>query len=166
MKRPVMLPIAALAALSLLAAAPQPKSNPGFEKLKSLVGDWTGKTDGGSPVTASYKLVSSGTALMETLHPSGEMEMVTLYHPDGERLMMTHYCAAGNQPRMQSEKSSADPKTLSFKFVDATNLSGPNDGHMIGLDVTFEDADHFTQKWNWTGEPPSKPEVLHFQRKK
>ena len=167
MKRYVLLPIVVLVAAALLAAAPAPKkNNPDFDRMKSLVGEWAGKSDGGNSVTVSYKLVSSGTALMETLDPSGEYEMVSLYHPDGDRLMMTHYCAAGNQPRMRSAKSSGDSKTISFSYVDATNLSGPSEGHMIGLDITFEDADHFAQKWNWTGEPPSKPEVFHFQRKK
>ena len=138
----------------------------GFAKLKSLAGDWEGKTPDGKTVRASYKVVSMGSAVVETLNPPGEMDMVTVYHADGDEIMMTHYCAAGNQPRMRSAKSSGDSKTIIFSYVDATNLSGPSEGHMIGLDITFEDADHFAQKWNWTGEPPSKPEVFHFQRKK
>src|SRR3989442_742256 len=138
MKRTVMVPIVVLAAAALLAAAPAPKkNNPDFEKMKSLVGEWAGKSDGGNSVTVSYKLVSSGTALMETLDPGGEFEMVSLYHPDGDRLMMTHYCAAGNQPRMRSAKSSGDSTTISFSYVDPTNLSGPRQGPMIGLDITF-----------------------------
>jgi len=157
-----------LLSVVLLAAAPAPapkKSTPGFDKLKSLVGDWEGKTDSGQAVHASYKLVSAGTALMETLHTPGEMDMVTLYHADGDQLMMTHYCAANNQPRMRAE-ATGDLKKLTFNYVDAANLSSPTEGHMSGLVVTLDDPDHFSQAWIWTGEGGGKPETFHFQRKK
>jgi len=47
--------------------------------MKTLVGEWEGKAANGRAVQVSYRLVSGGTALMETLHPADQPEMVTLY---------------------------------------------------------------------------------------
>jgi|SRR5208283_3988906 len=124
------------------------KSSPQFDKMKSLVGTWKGKDDEGKPVTASYKLVSGGSSLMESLemqeHPDA---MITMYHLNGSKLMMTHYCSMGNQPRMRVENVSKDGNIYTFKFVDATNLASKKDAHMSKLVVTFKDDDHFSQDW-------------------
>jgi len=55
----------AVLALAFFAgqALAQTKPNVGFEKLKTLVGEWDGKTENGKPVRVSYKLVSGKTAL-------------------------------------------------------------------------------------------------------
>ncbi len=131
--------------------AKTPKSNPAFEKLKSLAGEWQAKTDDGQSVQVTYKLVSNGSALVETLEmgKKGEGTMVTVYHMDGDNLMMTHYCSANNQPRMKAKAASGEIKSLTFSYVDATNLAPPDSGHMHGLVVTFQDKDHMTQQWTW-----------------
>ena len=124
------------------------KSNPSFDKLKSLIGSWTGKDTDGNPVTISYKLVSAGTALMETLDMGADHEaMVTMYHMNGEKLMMTHYCSMGNQPRMRADRLSKDGNTISFSYLDATNLSNKDSDHMHKLFFTFKDDTHFSQEW-------------------
>ena len=146
-----------------------PKSTPGFEKLKTLTGEWSGKTKDGSAVGVSYKVVSNGTAIMEMLSMAkeGEADMVTVYHPDGDNLIMTHYCSANNQPRMKALPVSGEIKTLTFSFLDATNLSGPDAGHMHRLAVNFQDKDHFTQEWTWREKGKDAfTEVFKFERKK
>ena len=138
----------------------------GFAKLKSLAGDWEGKTPDGKTVRASYKVVSMGSAVVETLNPPGEMDMVTVYHADGDQIMMTHYCATNNQPRMRAKADPAKPNQLAFSYVDATNLSSPEEGHMAGLALTFDDATHFSQAWTWKGPGGGPGEVFRFERKK
>jgi hypothetical protein len=161
--------LAILAAFGLAAtfAVAVEKSNPGWEKMKGLVGEWqgtySGKDEHGAavtdvPIRISYKLVSNGTTLMESISMMKEADMVTMYHPDGTRLLMTHYCSEGNQPRMRAESSSADPKSLAFSYVDATNLASPQAMHMTRLVVTFKDADHFAQDWT-----TSKNETGRFE---
>lgn len=157
--------LAALLAGTLSAPA-RSASHPGWEKMKSLVGDWEGKYNDTAPVALSYKMVSSGTALMETLAAPGEMEMVTVYHPDGDRLMMTHYCAASNQPRMRTGAPAGDGKQLTFSFVDATNLAGPDAEHMRKLVVTIQDADHFKQEWTSRSKGKEETGVFLYTRKK
>ncbi len=163
----------ALNSLGLLALvfcatslAAQQSGNTGFEKVKSLTGEWAGKTDSGVAAKVSYRLVSAGTALLETLHAEGEPEMVTLYTADGSRLVVTHYCGAGNQPRMKTEPISGSPQKLDFSFVDAGNLPDAAAGHMHHLELTFEDADHFTQHWTWRQDGKDKTEAIHFTRQK
>jgi len=75
-----------------------------------------------------------------------EESMVTMYHVDNNRLMLTHYCAAQNQPRMQAQVSD-DGKTLTFDFIDATNLASADVGHMRKLVLTIQDKDHVTEQW-------------------
>ena len=142
------------------------KTLPEFEKMKSLVGEWKGTSADGKPGTVTYTLVSDNSALMEKLAMGGESEMVTMYHPDGDRLMMTHYCSAHNQPRMRSQTGAAESKKITFDFVDITNLSSPDAGHMRRLVVTFGDKDHFTQEWTWTKNGKENTEVIHYERVK
>ena len=148
---------AAIAVMCLLSVAVvmaghpmgEAKSNPGFDKMKSLVGTWNGKDGDGKAVMASYKLVSAGTSIMETLEMNETPEaMVTMYHPNGDKLMMTHYCSMGNQPRMRTDKVGADASKMTFTMFDATNLASAKDPHMMKLIVMFKDADHFSQEWS------------------
>ncbi len=143
--------IAVLAAGALLgsilsAAPPESKNKAEFEKLKSLEGVWEGESSDGNPAHVSYKVVSAGSTVMETIDHTHMAEMmVTMYHLDGDNLMMTHYCSAGNQPRMRLVSST--PNSLTFKMFDATNLASDNDGHMSGVTITWTDKDHITSDW-------------------
>jgi hypothetical protein len=118
-------------------------------------------------VTATYRVVSNGSALEETLHVGKEETMVTMYHLDGDRLMVTHYCAAGNQPRMVAPPDPKNPNVIAFRFLDVTNLAGKDAGHMRDLVVTFIDADHFTQQWSWSEKGKAeKMDLFKFTRRK
>jgi hypothetical protein len=148
------------------AMAPMGKTLPEFEKMKSLVGEWQGKSLDGTTAKVTYTLVSDNSALMEKLVMGGESEMVTMYHPDGDHLMMTHYCSAHNQPRMRSQKVPMDIKNIVFDLVDVTNLSAPDAGHMKKLVLTFTGQDHFTQEWTWSEKGKEGAVVIRFERKK
>ncbi len=131
------------------AVLAQDHASTGFEKLKSLTGEWEAVGPDGAPVKISYEILSGGTAVMETRAPANEPSMVSIFHLDGDRLVMSHYCSAGNQPRMRAEVQRGEVKTLNFSFVSITNLSKPTDGHMRKLSYTFRDKDHITQVWTW-----------------
>jgi len=148
------------------ATEPMSKTSPEFEKMKSLVGEWQGKSLDGKTAKVSYTLVSDNSALMEKLSVAGESEMVTMYHPDGDHLMMTHYCSAHNQPRMRSQKASMEIKNITLDLVDVTNLSAPDAGHMSRLVLTFVDQDHFTQEWTWSQKGKESTVVIRFERVK
>jgi len=122
-------------------SAPNVKTS--FESLKALAGQWDAKDPSGRQQTITWKVVSGGSVLMESMQ---EESMVSMYHLDKDRLMMTHYCAAKNQPRMQGQVSD-DGKIFTFDFIDATNLASPADGHMRKLILTIQDKDHVTEQW-------------------
>ena len=151
-------------AATLLAAGP-PADKSAMDKLKTLVGTWKGTDPHGDAVTVSYKLVSADNTLMEMLemgeHKGG---MVTMYCLDNGKVMMTHYCSMGNQPRMRLENSSGN--TLSFAFVDGTNMKMPEDPHMHRLIVTMKDDNHFSQEWVMRAEGKETPSVFNFERVK
>ncbi len=110
-----------------------------FKKLQSLSGDWEGKDEHGMPVKTAFKVLASGTAVMETLSPSGMEEMVTLYSMDGDGIALVHYCPTNNQPRMRVVPASDDVKELSFDFEGAGNLKSPSTGHQHHLVLRFDD---------------------------
>jgi len=102
------------------AAGSQSDAQKALEKLKSLVGTWQGKTVKGDSVEDIFRLTAGGTAVMGE-DKMGSEEMLSLFYVDGDRLLMTHFCPSGNQPRMQATIS-PDLKTITFDFLDATNL--------------------------------------------
>jgi hypothetical protein len=151
-------------------------TNPGFEKLKSLAGEWvmakesreSGKEEqhekmepkAGEQVAIVFKVVSAGSAVMEDMLPGTPHEMITMYHMDGPDLVLTHYCALGNQPRMKAEKSD-DPNKIVFKFAGGTNMDPAKDPHMHDLTWTFIDADHIRSEWTYF-EDGKKSDVTVF----
>jgi hypothetical protein len=134
-----------------------------FDSLKGLAGQWQFTDPAGKPQVTTWKVISAGSAIMESMQ---EENMVTMYHVDKDRLMLTHYCAAQNQPRMQAQVSD-DGKTFTFDFLDATNLANPADGHMRKMVLTIQDKDHFTEEWFFSkGGKEDDHGVFHFTRKK
>ena len=135
-----------------------------FTTLKSLAGQWEGRPDGktdGHTEVITWKLISGGSAMMEEMsHDS----MVSMYHLDDNRLLMTHYCAAQNQPRMAAEVS-ADGKTISFNFIDGTNLSGKHSAHMHSMVLTIVDQNHITEKWTFADNGKDQTETFQLTRK-
>src|SRR5690606_29682311 len=99
------------------ATSAAPAASPEFEKMKSLVGAWTGVTDignGPTPIRLEYRLLAGGTVLEERAFPGTPMEMVTMYYDRNGKLALTHYCVLGNRPGMVLK--SADSKTFTFEF--------------------------------------------------
>lgn len=112
-----------------------------LDRMKGLAGTWEGEG-----MTVTYKVTAGGSAVMETLGPGTEKEMITMYHVDGEDLVLTHYCMLGNQPRMKAPKDSKGD-SIRFSFAGGGNLKAEKDMHMHSLVLTFQDKDHVKQEW-------------------
>jgi hypothetical protein len=130
-----------------------------LDRFKTLVGTWEGKSPKGQTSEVKYQLVAGGTAVMGESHMIGD-DMTSMFYVDGERLMMTHFCPSGNQPRMQATIS-PDLKTVSFEYLDATNLAGPQAGHMHKAVYLFTDAEHYSEEWTWKQE--GKDAHFHYE---
>ena len=125
-------------------AKPKPAS-PEFERMKTLVGSWTGKCDmGQGPIdmTIQYRLLAGGSVLEERCFVGTPNEMVTMYYDQNGRLAMTHYCVMGNRPGMKFKSS--DAKTIHFDFDATCGINPKKESHMHALSITFDDADTIT----------------------
>lgn len=150
---------------SQMNAAPGQGAADQFKKIKSLAGEWQGKrAQDGKSVNATYELVSNGSTVMETLMPSDEPTMVTMYHMNGDKVMMTHYCAVNNQPRMESVPSESG--MVKFALKDISNLASPEDGHMVKMSIAFKDDDHITHTWTFKQAGEEMPGDIVLERKK
>ena len=122
-----------------------------FASIKSLSGNWEGKGEMNEPVHVSFKLTAGGSAviseIISQMHGRSD-DMITMFNMDGDRLLMIHYCEAGNQPRMKASVS-PDGKTLTFDFVDATNITAAQAGHMQRVIFSLVDANHHTEEWHF-----------------
>jgi hypothetical protein len=149
--------------LAATAAFAQSDAHETFNHLKSLSGNWEGKTGNGKGLKVTFRSTSGGSALMSEI--LGEENMITMFTMDNDRLLATHYCAVGNQPRMQASMS-PDGKTITFTFVDATNLATPKAGHMDHLVITIPDADHHTEDWTFIQDGKEMKEHFDLTRSK
>jgi hypothetical protein len=126
--------------------ASQPRKNSAeFERMKTLVGTWKGKTDmGQGPVdlTISYRLLAGGSVLEERCFSGTPNEMITMYYDQGDKLALTHYCMFGNRPGMLLKSS--DEKSITFDFDKTCGINPTKESHMHALTISFEDADTIT----------------------
>lgn len=134
--------IAVIAVTNTFALA-QSNAQKAFATLKDMPGTWQGTSPEG-PVKVTFKVTGGGSAIISEIF--GKEDMISMFHMDGDRLLLTHYCSAGNQPRMAASVS-PDGKTFTFTYVDATNLSAPDAGHMQQMILTVVDQNHHTEEW-------------------
>jgi len=157
--------VAALLLLAATAAFAQTDAQKAFTAIKNLPGTWEQKAPEGKGLQVTFKVTAGGSAVMSEIMGQGPEDMITMFHLDGpNRLLMTHYCGAGNQPRMQASLS-PDGKTITFTFVDATNLTTPDAGHMQKMILTLLDENHHTEEWIFLDHGKETKELFDLHRK-
>lgn len=136
------------ASTSTATLASLPSSTaPQLDQIKSLVGDWYEVGDDGKPsetLVSSYRVTAGGHAVIETLFPGSEHEMISIYHMDGGDLLLTHYCVLGNAPTYRAERSDAG---LVWRCQGAHNLARHGDAHMHEGHTQFVDKNRIVGKW-------------------
>ncbi|HKB15521.1 MAG TPA: hypothetical protein VKF62_05615 [Planctomycetota bacterium] len=143
--------IVPLLLLALAPAGDEPKKASPLDRIKALAGDWVRVGEDGKPterIVSSYKVTAAGTAVVETMLPGSNHEMVTVYHMDGENLMLTHYCAQGNQPRMKA-KPGGPADRLEFSCAGGTNMKSEDDAHMHAVTIVFLGPDRLRSEWQY-----------------
>jgi hypothetical protein len=138
--------------------------HPQFEKLKALVGTWESSVKD-APFTVTYRLTAGGSALVETISPGTEHEMLTVYTVDGDDLILTHYCVLGNAPRMKAERESKDG---AIRFAcSGGSIKCDKVTHMHSAAITIKDKDTLSAAWSMSTEgKATDPLVLNLARKK
>jgi hypothetical protein len=157
---------AALAATT--PTAPGKPTSASLERFKALAGDWVAAEDGDmvkkGDLVARYAVTASGSAVVETVFPGSEHEMVTVYHADGPDLVLTHYCTEGNQPRMRAR--GAQGPRFDFAYDGGTNIDPKRDRHMHSATFDLASADEIRSEWSELAE--GKPVLvarMHLLRK-
>lgn len=137
-----------------------------FDTIKTMPGTWEQQSADGQTLKVTFKVVSGGSAVMSEIQghhgPEGMISMINLDGPN--RLLMTHYCEVGNQPRMQAAIS-PDGKTITFNYVDATNLPSPDAGHMEKMVLTLVDDNHHTEEWTFVDHGKEHKQIFDLRRK-
>jgi hypothetical protein len=146
------------------AAAAETPAQKAFAAIKTMPGNWEGKSQDGHPVSVTFKVTSGGSAVMSEINGHGPEDMISMIHMDGpDRLILTHYCGAGNQPRMQASVS-PDGKVITFNFFDGTNI-GPDEGHMQRMVLTMVDDNHHIEDWTYADHGKEEKQVFDLRRK-
>jgi hypothetical protein len=151
--RIVLSAVVLLAAFAVIAGAGDADKSggksAGLERFRQLAGEWTAKGKHGDKeiaIPVTYKVTAGGSAVVETIAPGTNHEMITVIHQDGDALALTHYCMLGNQPHMKA-RPKADDNKVAFEFVRASNLKSDKDAHMHDVTYTFVDKDRLNAEW-------------------
>ena len=140
-----VLTLAAVATTRAEEPAKPKKASAEFERMKTLVGTWQGKTDmGQGPIdlTVRYRLLASGSVLEEKVFEGTPNEMTTMYYDQNGKLAVTHYCMLGNRPGMALKSS--DANSIKLDFDKTCGIDPKKESHMHGLTITFDNADTIT----------------------
>jgi hypothetical protein len=157
---------AALAATT--PTAPGKPTSASLERFKALAGDWVAAEDGDmvkkGDLVARYAVTASGSAVVETVFPGSEHEMVTVYHADGPDLVLTHYCMEGNQPRMRAR--GAQGSRFDFAYDGGTHIDPKRDRHMHSASFDLVGGDEIRSEWSELAEgKPVFVARMHLVRK-
>ena len=150
----------------------QSKEDAAFDKLRALAGEWTGTYTwtgaraASGKMDAQYYLTGNESAVVENLVVDATPTMTSVYHRDGNDLRMTHFCGARNQPRLKATAFGPGSSSVTFSFVDVTNLASPQAGHVHGFEIQFLSPDHITLKFHFVGAGKESDELIDLTRKK
>ena len=142
-----------------------PKAAAALDRIKKLEGTWTmaSPAAGAPAMSIVFRPTSGGSAVIETMFPGSEKEMINLYTADGDKIVLTHYCMLGQQPRMKLA-SGSDDKTMKFEFADGGNIKSRDEGHMDAVALTV-DGDKLTEDWRFYADGKAvEHKVFEFKR--
>lgn len=140
-----------------------------YDRIKAMAGQWEGKSTKGWTEILDIEVIAGGSCVMEKSHFAHGNEpdsgMATMYHLDGADLLLTHYCMAKNQPRLKATEISEDGKSVTFTFLDGTNMASRDVGHMDKVRINFEDDNHFKSQWTFYADGKEKwMEAITYNR--
>lgn len=169
---PVLIALAALTACQTThpektagASMPAYRGSAAFERMKSLVGKWTGESPQMGKMHTEFRLIAGGSVIEERFGAGTPMEMVSMYHDVNGTLMMKHYCMLRNQPQMRVVKTTAN--SITFDLAPTPGLNPAKDMHMHSATYTFIDANHLQldgTAWK-DGKPTACGPPVIFTRK-
>jgi hypothetical protein len=125
------------------------QATPAFAKFQALQGDWIAAEDG--PMTqkgdlvARYALTAGGSAVVETLFPGTEHEMVTIYSAEGADVVLSHFCLNANAPRMRAKAPTGE--RFDFAYDGGSNIAPADTKHMHSAWIEFVGKNELKSQW-------------------
>jgi len=114
-----------------------------FAFLKTMAGNWKSAAASqghyGKGDVQQFRVSAAGSAVVNTIFPGEESEMVSVFHRDNKELLLTHYCAIQNVPIMKFEKSD-QPGVIKFVFSGGTNFDPAIDAHVHEGTIVVKDT--------------------------
>jgi hypothetical protein len=130
-------------------SGPAAAATPAFARFQALQGDWIAAEDG--PMTkkgdlvARYALTAGGSAVVETLFPGSEHEMVTVYSAEGQDVVLAHFCLNANAPRMRAKAPTG--ARFDFAYDGGSNIAPDHTKHMHSAWIEFVGKDELKSQW-------------------
>jgi hypothetical protein len=161
-----ILSVTCLLLLSTSAFAENPSAQIAFEQLKSLEGRWKEKGSESSSFSIEFVLTANDTVLVERWLSGEKLHSLTLYHLDKDHLLATHYCPQNNQPRLKMS-SSSNNGSISFDFMDVTNLVSEKQSYQHSLGFSFStEGEGVIRSETYMGENGAESSSFTIVRKK
>lgn len=132
-----------------------------LETLGQLEGSWTGSSPEGS-FEVEFRRTAAGSAVIETMMPGTESEMVNLYTVHGDGVNMTHYCSAGNQPHMRA--TAQDGNRIAFRPTGVSGRQTEDEHYMAEMTLVLVDENRIEQHWGG-GEEEAPVMVFELERR-
>ena len=131
---------------SAAAASAQTDAQKAFTAIKTHARHMAGNHSQWPGSKSRSKLVSGGSAVMS------EIRRHTPRHDQHDQPRWPQQASADALLRYRKSAAHAgsvspDGKTITFSFVDATNLAAPDAGHMQKMVLTMLDDNHHTEEW-------------------
>lgn len=151
-----------MASDSSAAGSEPPAGAESFERLKTLVGEWRGRTADGRDIGLAYRLTAQASALVETWDLGPGRESITIYHMDGKELLASHFCPLGNQPRLALKRASGS--RLDFEYRDGSNLDPARDPHQQSFWIEFHGPDAIVRSETYREGADEETEAVRYER--
>ncbi len=143
---------AEIAPAAKLTSLPPAPAVANLDLIKTLVGEWVAVGEDGKPteeVISQVRVTAGGSAVLETLFPGTDHEMITMYTQDGGDLIATHYCVLGNQPRYRASLNPQDSSELVFQCLGGGGMQAHSEKHMHEGRVRI-DGNRMQSNWHMT----------------
>jgi len=138
MKLMIRLLIVGLASITALASADDQLA---FAQMKQMEGSWAGmltRSTGEVVETRStFRLISDGNTMVETLVEDG-VEMLTTYSEQDGQLKVTHYCSLGTEPEFTA---SIAGESVDLTLAADTGLHAEHHNYVASMNYNLSDVD-------------------------
>jgi len=130
-----------IVAMGLTTTAAFADDQSAFGQMKQMEGSWQGtltRSTGEVVETRStFRMISGGNTMVETLVEDG-VEMLTTYSEQDGQLKVTHYCSLGTEPEFTG---SIEDGSVDLTLAADTGLHAEHHNYVSSMNYNFADVE-------------------------